>query len=455
MNANEETVVADAAALEVAADIDQEHADRNIDLSGLVTGSFLLMERLGMGAFGAVYLARHVKSGKKAAVKLLRQKWIPDAASRTRFMREVSTMQAINHPAIVEILEVGQLKGKQPFYAMEYLDGLDANQLVRLKGRLSPAEVLAIMTPVCAALAAAHARDIVHRDLKPGNIHVGRDPNNPKVKLLDFGIAKLLTPDPSSPVLTTYGTQVGTATVMAPEQIRCEPVDGRTDIYGLGAVMYRLLVGKFPFVGPTLEDILRAHLEGQAPRPSASAPVPAALDAVILRCLAKAPNDRFATVQELHEALQSAIGAGSSKPATRRPGVGIFVQARARASATQDEDIDDNLADAIDECVTALEDAGYNMTLETGTSTLAVFLTDPPQLREQCDRAQTLAENITAELAATVPQVELTISVHCGDADVRNNAVEGGELAAVGRWATEETPGVHLTQAVRSLTQSQ
>ena len=187
---------------------------------------------------------------------------------------------------------------------MELLEGIDLRSMLNERGRFPPAEVLEILEPVCSALQAAHDHGIVHRDLKASNIFIANAAAKRVVKLLDFGIAKLMHPDAGEGGLTVVGTRLGTSYTMAPEQIRGDGVDPRTDIYALGVVLYHLLTGQYPFRAETMTDIERQHLEAPPPRPSQAAPVPPALDAVVLRCMEKTPSAATRAVKAFIEALR-------------------------------------------------------------------------------------------------------------------------------------------------------
>ena len=190
-----------------------------------------------------------------------------------RFLREALAVNMIKHPNIVDIYEFGELPDGRPFYVMELLEGTDLRSMLNERGRFPPAEVLEILEPVCSALQAAH--DHGHRSPRSqGQQHLHRQQRGgeARVKLLDFGIAKLMHPDAGEAGLTVVGTRLGTSYTMAPEQIRGDAIDPRTDIYALGVVLYHLLTGQYPFRAETMTDIERQHLEAPPPRPSQAAP---------------------------------------------------------------------------------------------------------------------------------------------------------------------------------------
>ena len=244
---------------------------------------------------------------------MLRRQLAASPQMVARFVQEARAVNMIKHPNIVDIFEFDELPDGRPFYVMELLEGIDLRSILNERGRFPPGEVLEILEPVCSALQAAHDLGIVHRDLKASNIFIGNVGGKRVVKLLDFGIAKLMHPDAGEGGLTVVGTRLGTSYTMAPEQIRGDGVDARTDIYALGVVLYHLLTGQYPFRAETMTDIERQHLEAPPPRPSQVAPVPPALDAVVLRCMEKTAERRFPIGQGVHR------GAARRRSAPRRP----------------------------------------------------------------------------------------------------------------------------------------
>ena len=286
---------------------------------GQAINNYQVRQLIGEGGMGTVYLARHPVLEKTAAVKVLRRAHADDEDMVARFMNEARAANAIQHPHIIEVLDVGRLDDGLPYILMEYLDGETLGQRLRRLGRAPLAQTLTIIGQTAAALAAAHASGVVHRDLKPENIFLARDAGGAeRVKVLDFGIAKLRG-DRSRHRVDTKGTVVGTPVYMAPEQCRggvAEP-DGRSDIYALGTVMYELLCGRAPFdKGHGYGDVLVMHLLETPLPPRAVVPeLPPEIDAVILRALAKDPGDRFASMEEFLVGLRDAASAAGVVPA--------------------------------------------------------------------------------------------------------------------------------------------
>ena len=274
-------------------------------------GQYTLEEKIGEGGMGVVYRARHVLLRRSTAVKLLP----PDrtgAQNLARFEREVQQTSRLTHPNTVAIYDYGHTADGIFYYAMEYLDGLTLEQLVQHDGPQPPARVAHLLRQACGALAEAHDAGLIHRDVKPANLMLCvRGGIADHLKVLDFGLVKELAKGNDAPELSTTGTFLGTPLYIAPEAItHPNQVDGRADLYALGAVGYFLLTGTPPFHGVTLIEICSKHLHAAPQPPSARSgqPVPPALDALILRCLAKRPEDRPASAAALAEALEAAPG---------------------------------------------------------------------------------------------------------------------------------------------------
>ncbi|MFY1824622.1 protein kinase domain-containing protein [Myxococcus fulvus] len=272
-------------------------------LVGTKLGSFRLVRRLGRGGMGAVYLGEHVSIGSRVAVKVLHEHLATYPELVQRFHAEARAVNVIGHENIVSIFDLNA-GPPRPYLIMEYLDGAPLSAWV---GTPLPAPaVVSVLSQVCDALQAAHLSGIVHRDLKPDNVFlVRRGRGTPFVKVLDFGIAKLA--DANMPQ-THAGIIVGTPEYMAPEQSLSRRVDGRADLYALGVIAYQLVTGRLPFEDEGLTAQLVAHQMRAPPPPrSVHAAVPAALERVILRALAKTPEERYATAAVLRAALEGAL----------------------------------------------------------------------------------------------------------------------------------------------------
>ncbi len=248
-----------------------------------------------------VYLAQHLRLGRKRALKLLASTLAQDPEARGRFEEEWKLAASIEHPAIVEVFDAGEYEG-QLYIVMRYVLGGDLSRLVERAGQLDPARAVRLLEPVGAALDAAHALGLVHRDIKPGNILVAE---GDRAYLSDFGIAKFSAAPAGR---TRAGLFIGTVDYAAPEQVEDLPVDARTDVYALGAVLYYCLTGKPPFQGESEAQVMMAHLLEPQPRPGALRPdLPASLDQVVTQAMAKSPQDRFQTAGSLVSAAQAAL----------------------------------------------------------------------------------------------------------------------------------------------------
>jgi serine/threonine-protein kinase len=269
-------------------------------------GRYRLTRRLGAGAMGEVYLAEHTLLRRPCAVKLIRPTGIGGEKQVARFAREVQATATLTHPNTVEIYDYGHAEDGTFYYAMEYLPGLNLDQFGERHGPLPPARVIHLLRQVCGALREAHGVGLIHRDIKPANIIVcSRGGIHDVVKLVDFGLVGVIDPAVGGGRLTQDGAIAGTPEYMSPEQAEgLAGLDGRTDIYSLGAVAYFLLTGRSPFRKATTLQLLFAHAREPVEPISASRPeVPADLQAVVLRCLEKDRGHRFPDVAALDQAL--------------------------------------------------------------------------------------------------------------------------------------------------------
>jgi hypothetical protein len=284
---------------------------------GAQVGNYVVDKKIGEGGMGAVYVAVHPSLGRKVAIKVLLPEHSQQPDLVTRFFNEAKTAASLRHPALVEVFDFGQLPNGAAYLVMDFLEGESlAARLTRVK-RLSAAEAVEIGRQIAAGVAAAHGQGIVHRDLKPDNVFLVPDPENPgreRVKILDFGIAKLVMPNASlsqgsKAVRTSTGMLLGTPLYMAPEQCRGSgQVDHRADIYSVGCILFMMLTGRPPFNHEGVGEVLAAHLhEPVPPLRSLQAGIPPALEAVVMRALDKKPEQRFQTMAELAAELQRAF----------------------------------------------------------------------------------------------------------------------------------------------------
>jgi serine/threonine-protein kinase len=276
-------------------------------------GQYRLVRKIGAGNMGEVHLAEHLLLRQPCAIKLIRPERAADAATLSRFEQEVRATSRLSHWNTVRIYDYGYTDDGTFYYVMEYLAGWTLEDLVRQHGPLPPARAIHLLRQVCAALREAHALGLVHRDIKPANIIVCSSGGVPDVaKLLDFGLVRHTGPRRADALVTTPGQLAGTPAYMSPEQVTAETeLDARSDIYSLGAVAYYLATGQPPFVRDTAMRVLMAHIRDPPRSPSLlQAGTPADLEGIILRCLAKAPSERYAEVRHLDRALAECGAAG-------------------------------------------------------------------------------------------------------------------------------------------------
>lgn len=294
----------EAPAFETAArDVAVSGAKRS--LAGREVGRYLILSHHGSGGIGDVWLAKDRELAREVALKLLSQELPGDSEHARRFRQEARAASALNHPNLVTVFDIGQFEGQQ-FIAQEYIPGMTVREALR-KAPMIVTAALDIATQVAAALGAAHSAGIVHRDIKPENIMIRPDG---LVKVLDFGLARFLEAaavgslGSAHSTLTRPGIILGTARYMSPEQARGLPVDGRSDIFSLGVVLYELLAGTAPFTGGTASDVLAAILrEEPAPLSRYSRDVPAQLERIVRRCLQKDSAARYASAHALKDEL--------------------------------------------------------------------------------------------------------------------------------------------------------
>jgi serine/threonine-protein kinase len=272
-----------------------------------------ILSVIGRGGMAVVYLAEHLRLGRRVALKVLDPEMAEDVAFRERFIRESRIAAALDHPNIVTVYDAGETKGVL-YLSMRYVEGTDLERLLRAEIRLEPSRAVSIVSQCAAALDAAHAEGLVHRDVKPADILLeSQSDGGDRVFVSDFGISKQLA---ASTRLTRTGSLMGTVDYVAPEQIRGEDVDGRADVYSLGCVLYRCLMGEVPFPRTSEITTIYAHLNDPAPHPIEHRDdLPLRFDEVIERALAKSPDERFPTCG----ALADGLGETAEVPAEESP----------------------------------------------------------------------------------------------------------------------------------------
>jgi hypothetical protein len=280
---------------------------------GRTVGHYVLREKIGEGGMGAVYRAEHTRIRHSVAVKVLRPEYHQDPQIIARFFNEAKAAHDIGHEHIVEIFDFGEMEDGTSCIIMEWLSGRSLAALLRAEPLLPLRRTLRIITEVGEALAAAHAHGVIHRDLKPDNIFlVDRGEDHDFVKVLDFGLAKLLKPSEMQAFLRTNPNAfLGTPAYMSPEQCRGahQLVDQRSDVYALGVILYEMVVGRRPFMAKDLPGIVLAHIGEAPPAPRSLQPLlPPAVESVLLCALAKPPELRYQTMEEFLCALSEVAG---------------------------------------------------------------------------------------------------------------------------------------------------
>ncbi len=291
------------------------------DLVGqVVADRYHIIKKLGEGGMGAVYLGEHVKMGRKSAIKVMNPGMAADPDAISRFNREAANASRISHPNVCQIYDFGETPDGTIYLAMEFIEGTSLTDLIEHEGALPARRAAGILRQAADALAAAHELGIVHRDLKPDNIMIvrGKDGSD-VVKVVDFGIAKAVAGDDAGQKVTKTGLVVGTPEYMSPEQLSGDKLDGRSDIYSLGLVYYRMLTGVLPFQADSAQETMIKRLTDE-PMPLAAArpdlAFPPELQPVLDQALARLPSERYASAARFGRDAEAAVG-GPALPQTR------------------------------------------------------------------------------------------------------------------------------------------
>lgn len=275
-------------------------------VGSLLGGQYRVEVLIGVGGMGRVYRGTNEKMESRVAIKTLNVELRNDDALARRFEVEAKSAHNLRHPNTIRVYDYGVEDG-QLYMVMELLEGESLEDRLRREGRLAHLDAIRVIREACQSLAEAHAQGMVHRDLKPDNLFLNRiGGQNEHVKVLDFGVAKLNDNRFTNATLTQMGMIFGTPRYMSPEQARAQQLDGRSDIYALGVILYELLCGKPPFDGAEPVSVLIKHVNEEAPTFDEIAPgheIPAELERIVRRCLQKEPEARYASVQELDEVL--------------------------------------------------------------------------------------------------------------------------------------------------------
>jgi serine/threonine protein kinase len=295
------------------------------DLVGqVVADRYHVVKKLGEGGMGQVYLAEHVKMGRRSAIKVMNPSMVHDPDAVARFNREASNASRITHPNVCAIYDFGETPEGLIYLAMEYIEGEALTDLLEREGALKVPRAVHIFRQVADALQAAHDLGIVHRDLKPDNIMLTKNKSGADVvKVVDFGIAKAVSGDESGQKVTKTGLVVGTPEFMSPEQLSGDKLDGRSDLYSLALVFYKMLTADLPFKADSVQETMIKRLTDEPAKLAATRPdltFPTGLQEVLDNALARTPVDRYQTVSKFAQDAASITGAGSATvavPATR------------------------------------------------------------------------------------------------------------------------------------------
>lgn len=274
----------------------------------VIDNKYVILSSLGAGGASEVYLAQRLMMGDEVALKLLRSSYARDPDSAKRFHLEAVTTASIKHPNVITVHDFDFTENGTPYIVMELLKGETLLGEQQRVGRIPLRRAIQIITPICAALNVAHSQGVIHRDLKPANIVLHRTSDESEViKLIDFGIAKQLTESDFDDMKTLPGLVVGTPAYMSPERCMEEAYDLRTDIYNLGLIFYEIVAGHHPFQAKTMMAMMANQISNMPPPLHSLVPeVSTAVENVVLRALAKSPNDRYSTAQEFADELNSA-----------------------------------------------------------------------------------------------------------------------------------------------------
>ena len=283
----------------------EEHDPASDFQAGHVFGERFRVERLiAAGGMGFVYLATDLEQQQLVALKIMRSSLQRDPIAIERFKREVRTIRRLMHPNTIELIDYGVTEDGFMFLVMEWLHGKDLREIMRIKKKLSPITATRVALQVAWSLSEAHMKGIIHRDLKPENIFIMHNPGpHLRIKVVDFGLAKVVSGPESAEQITRGGVVCGTPEYMSPEQAKGEKLDGRSDVYALGCVMYAMLEGDAPFRGKKALDVAMMHINN--PFPPMNDKVPTMLKEIIMKCVEKKASARYQNVNELASALEA------------------------------------------------------------------------------------------------------------------------------------------------------
>lgn len=294
-------------------------AKREQDLVGeLIDNKYQVLSFVGSGGMSSVYKVKHMLLNKTLALKMIHPHLTSDKESLARFQREAEATSRLDHPNVVKVYEFGITKDDNPYIVMDFIEGITLAQAISEDSKLNPERAIKLITQAAAGLSHAHSRNVVHRDIKPSNIMlVKQDGVEDFVKVVDFGIAQMVAEDTELAKLTQTGQIFGTPMYMSPEQCQGLNLDARTDIYSLGCVLYEALVGKTPFTGNSVYELIFKQMN-EAPaglgKSVSDKPLRDSLETIIFRSIAKDANDRYQTMQEMKDDLEHIYDAPAKGP---------------------------------------------------------------------------------------------------------------------------------------------
>jgi tRNA A-37 threonylcarbamoyl transferase component Bud32 len=414
--------------------------------AGEQVNDWIVVRAIGGGGFGAVYEVRHRTTDQRAALKLLHAHLVKAPAIVARFDREATVIGRLRHPGVVELIAAGLSDDGRPYLCMELLDGEDLAAVVARSGPLPTAATLAILEPLCAALAAAHELGIVHRDVKASNVMVCRPSagERSRIVLLDFGIAKLS--DAFAVELTASHQSLGTPSCMAPEQVHGRPVDARTDVYGLGTLAFFLLTGQMPFWDSSLTMTQYLHLHARRPRVSVAAPVSARIDDVVARAMAIDPAERFSDPLSMLAAFRAALRDTAAISAVEVADAAAILVTVRETSGALDEALLGDLEAVLPAAERALAAAGFALALDLGSS--AVFALHPCGAEDAVATALAVWDQL-ARRPHRDARVRIGICVHRAAATFHGTEIRAGALLRPASWGIpDEIDGVWATSAI-------
>lgn len=397
-----------------------------------------VLSALGKGGMGEVWLAEHLTSGRKEALKILMPQVARDPQFVSRFRREARAVNRLRHPNIIALYDFGQLPDQRFYLAMEYAPGQSVFDLLRAERKLTVPLALHLLGQLAYAVHHAHSRGVVHRDLKPGNLMVTGEDST--LKVLDFGMAKITASDQQESLVLSTGNLIwGTAKYMSPERVSGVGDDPRIDLYAIGCLAMELVTGQPPFLGAT-NAVIHAHMTEPPPIPSARRHgLPSELDQVILRCLEKKPDHRFATAADLFAALRKVPGFPAPKSDGRRRYVPIEQSPTSLTKPPRSEGAS-NLRGALRHVADALLDKGFD---DTGLVSGIAYLRDHERSLARLEAAQDALEHEATAVRETAGDREVSLRFAIGEL----RFAMSGQAGAMG----EVRGAVDATQKVEEL----